>query len=183
MSSRQVRRSLLRRTAPVAVLVLIPVLLGMAAEWGDFVRTNTPSLPAGIYRLTHNTSDPLISFCPTGQASIVSSSRHYREESWTRACPDDHAPLLKPVVAREGDVVTISTEGISVNGQLLRNSKSYPYDHSHLPMNPVPHGTYPVAPGTVWVVSSYNKASYDSRYIGPVQTKDIRNYGHPVWQF
>lgn len=160
---------------------MIPVLLGAVAYGAGLRWARTPSLPPGIYRLTDNPSDPLISFCPVGESSRESSERGYRDRSW--ACPDHHAPLLKPVVAREGDTVTISSAGISVNGHLLPNSRAYPFDGQRRPMHIWPSGLYTVARGTVWVVSTYNKASYDSRYYGPVAVQNIIHYGHPFWQY
>jgi len=170
-----------RRALPASAVILIPSILAGIGYLSGLRWAKTPSLPRGIYRLTSNPNDPLISFCPTGQSSKESSERRYREESWV--CPDHHAPLLKPVVAKAGDTVTVSKEGISVNGAFLRNSHAYAVDGQKLSMHIWPSGTYTVEPGTVWVVSTFNKASYDSRYYGPVRTASILHYGHPVWQF
>ncbi len=170
-----------RRALPVLTLILTPALIVGIGYAAGLRWARTTSLPPGIYRLTSNPSDPLISFCPVGPSSVESSERGYRDKAWN--CPDHHAPLLKPVVAKQGDTVTVSPAGISVNGQLLRNSHAYPLDGQKRPMHVWPQGTYPVQPGTVWVLSSFNKGSYDSRYYGPIATKNIIHYGHPVWQF
>ena len=162
------------------VLLLPAAFLGCAFSLG-FRWARTTSIPPGIYRVTHNSADPLASFCPTGEASTVSVARHYRDEAWT--CPDGHAPLLKPIAARAGDVVTVTHSQITVNGQPLRNSKAFAFDGQHLPMHRWPEGTYHVAPGTIWVISTYNIGSYDSRYYGPIVLSSVLHYGHPVWQF
>jgi type IV secretory pathway protease TraF len=91
--------------------------------------------------------------------------------------------LLKPIEARAGDYVTVTHSQISVNGRMLRNTKAFPYDGQHRPMHRWPEGTYRVAPGTIWVISTYNIASYDSRYYGPIALSSVLNYGHPVWQW
>jgi conjugative transfer signal peptidase TraF len=168
-------------TRIIAGLVLIPASVLSAGFVMGFRWARTPSIPPGIYRLTRNTADPLVTFCPTGDVSIESVARHYREEAWT--CPDHYAPLLKPIAARPGDVVTVTHQQISVNGQPLRNTKSFAFDREHKPMHQWPEGTYTVAPGTFWVLSTYNIGSYDSRYYGPITIASILNYGHPVWQF
>jgi conjugative transfer signal peptidase TraF len=170
-----------KRAGIVLVLTVPPLLLLLAFYNAGFRWARTPSLPPGIYRLTSNPADPLVSFCPEGNVSKVSTERHYREEAWT--CPDHFAPLLKPIAARSGDVVKVTKNGISVNGLALPNTRSYPYDRQHLPMNPWPEGTYIVQPGTIWVLSTYNSASYDSRYFGPISERLILNHAHPVWQF
>ena len=170
-----------RRALPVGVLLLIPAVIAGVGYVSGLRWAKTPSLPPGIYRLTSNPSDPLISFCPIGQSSKESSERRYREDSWT--CPDHHAALLKPVVAKAGDIVTVTKDGINVNGSYLRNSRAFALDGQKLPMHIWPSGIYPVSPGTVWVISSFNRASYDSRYYGPIKVSQILHYGHPVWQF
>jgi len=42
-------------------------------------------------------------------------------------------------------------------------------------------GLYGVEPGTVWVASTYNAGSYDSRYMGPIPTSQIRRRLRPLW--
>ena len=89
-------------------------------------------------------------------------------------------PLLKPIVAKAGDVVDVSDHGIAVNGSLLRNSAPLRVDTKGRPLPAWGFGCYVVAPGTVWVASSYNPRSFDSRYFGPVPISAIRDYVHPL---
>jgi conjugative transfer signal peptidase TraF len=170
-----------RRTLAVTATILIPTASLTALYMVGFRQNLTQSQPPGIYRLTDSPSDPLVCFCPTGNASNVSVDRGYRAESW--ACPDGHAPLLKPVAARAGDVVTVTHQGISVNGVRLPNTESYAHDAHGNSMNQWPEGTYTVQPGTVWVLSTYNKLSYDSRYFGAISEATIAKHGHLVWAF
>ena len=88
---------------------------------------------------------------------------------------DGAAPLLKPVVARSGDVVELSARGISVNGALLPNTAPLSKDTKGRPLEAWPFGRYVVASGTVWVASSYHPRSFDSRYFGPISTAAIRH--------
>jgi type IV secretory pathway protease TraF len=50
-------------------------------------------------------------------------------------------------------------------------------------LRPWPEGVYRVEEGTIWVLSTYNISSYDSRYFGPIELSSVLRYGHPVWQF
>lgn len=170
-----------RRFAIVSGSVITPLVLLGAGYLAGLRWARTPSLPEGIYRVTTKATDPLIEFCPTGETSRESVERGYRYPALT--CPDRHAPLMKPIVARPGDTVKTTPNGVEVNGHMLRNSKPFPYDGQHRPMHIWPFGSYVVQPHTFWVVSEYNKASYDSRYYGPVTTGDVVHYAHPVWQF
>ena len=170
-----------RRGKIVAAIVFLPMTVLTVLYVLGFRQNLTESQPPGIYRLTDRSSDPLVSFCPTGEAAEVTSKRGYRAESWT--CPDGHAAMLKPVAARPGDTVMVTHDGIAVNGILLPNTKSYPFDNRHNSLHQWPEGRYVVQPGTLWVLSSYNDRSYDSRYFGPISIAAVMHYGHLVFRF
>ena len=81
---------------------------------------------------------------------------------------DGAVPLLKPIVATEGDRVEMTPEGIKVNGALLPQTAPLARDSHSQSLTPWPVGVYRVKPGTAWVASSYHGSSYDSRYMGPI---------------
>ncbi len=156
------------------------VILATAVSVGTFqlcgflgLRGNTsPSLPVGLYMTTTDSNANLVEFCPAEPFAALSLVRGYRSSG---ACRDGGAPLLKPVVAKAGDVVDLSARGISVNGVLLANTTPLPKDTKGRPLEPWSFGRFRVAPGTVWVASSYHSRSFDSRYFGPVSTTAIRH--------
>ena len=73
----------------------------------------------------------------------------------------------------------MTVDGIRVNGQLLPNSAGRFRDHLQRPLDPWPYGTYRVEPGTMWVVSSFNSYSFDSRYYGAIPESSIRHHLRP----
>jgi signal peptidase I len=84
--------------------------------------------------------------------------------------------FLKPIAAIEGDVVQIR-DGypVTVNGKELPNTEA------QKEMKPWwPSGKYTVKPGEVWVFSSYNAKSYDSRYFGPLSVSTIQGEANPL---
>ena len=87
---------------------------------------------------------------------------------------------MKPVVARAGDSVQVSERGVLVNGKTVPNSAPLPKDTAGRPLTPWPFGTYPVQPGTVWVISDYHPRSFDSRYFGPISEALVRNRLRPL---
>jgi conjugative transfer signal peptidase TraF len=95
-------------------------------------------------------------------------------------CPDGGAPLLKPVIARAGDVVEVSKAGIAVNGNVLPHTAPRTVDSKSRTLRPWPVGRYVVVAGTMWVASSYNDYSYDSRYFGPVPAAAILYHLRPL---
>jgi conjugative transfer signal peptidase TraF len=144
------------------------------------VRVNTSSsLPLGLYVRTQSESATLIEFCPAEPFASISRTRGYRTRGF--ACPDGAVPLLKPIIAKEGDTVVVSPQGVAVNGRLLPKTKPMTADAAGRPLTPWPDGTHRVARGTVWVASTYNRGSYDSRYMGPIDIRHIRRRLRPLW--
>ena len=142
------------------------------------VRINySPSLPIGLYLTSNDPTSTLIEFCPAEPFAGLAISRGYRERG---VCHDGATPLMKPVVARAGDIVTLSEQGIAMNGNLLPNTAPRTTDSQGRPLIPWPFGRYAVAPNTVWVASSHHPRSFDSRYFGPIATSAIRHYVRPV---
>ena len=175
---RQTRFSSVRRLALIALSVAIGTfqLCGLAG-----LRINTTqSLPMGFYITGTEPHANLIEFCPAEPFASLAIERDYRDPG---NCPDGAAPLLKPVVAHAGDVVEVSRKGIAVNGSLLRNTAALKTDTKGRPLTAWKFGQYVVAPGTVWVASSYNPRSFDSRYFGPIPVSAIRDHLRPLLTF
>jgi conjugative transfer signal peptidase TraF len=142
------------------------------------IRVNaSESLPIGLYRITSDQSARLIEFCPAEPFGSLSANRAYRGKG---TCPDGGEPLMKPIVAVEGDTVKFSATGVAINGKVLPNSSPLRFDTKDRPLPHWPFGTYRVPAGTVWVISSFNNRSFDSRYFGPISTRAIRHHLRPL---
>ena len=139
---------------------------------------SSPSLPVGLYVTTGEGRANLAEFCPAEPFGDLAIARGYRESG---NCSDGAAPLLKPVVARPADVVELSGDGIAVNGRLLQNTAPLSTDTKGRPLSHWQFGRQVVQPGTVWVASSFNPRSFDSRYFGPIQIGAIRHYLQPLF--
>jgi len=170
------------RVATVPLLSIASLGVGLLAATAAIggVRINTSySLPLGIYVRTHDRDARLIEFCPVEPFASESSERGYRTHG--TACADGAVPLLKPIVAVAGDRVVLSAEGMRVNGRLLPKTAPLFRDAAGRSLHPWPFGTYVVEQGVVWVASTYNRGSYDSRYMGPISISQIRARLRPVW--
>jgi conjugative transfer signal peptidase TraF len=164
------------------LLALLSAVLMVATTAETFqlcgIRVNaSASLPIGLYRITSDRSAKLVEFCPAEPFGSFSANRAYRGKG---NCPDGAEPLMKPIVAAVGDMVTVSATGVAVNGAFLPNSAPLPFDTKHRPLSHWQYGEYRVAAGTVWVISTFNARSFDSRYLGPVATADIEAHLLPV---
>jgi conjugative transfer signal peptidase TraF len=165
----------LRHASQVALGVAISVfaicgLIGLRIN-------SSPSLPIGLYVTTEEGGANLAEFCPAKPFGDLAIARGYRDAG---NCPDGAAPLLKPVIARPTDIVELSDRGLTVNGRILPNTAPMSTDTSGRPLSAFQFGRHVVQPGTVWVASSYNPRSFDSRYFGPVQSRAIRHYLRPL---
>src|SRR5260370_27077692 len=126
-----------RTSVAFAAIAAATVGASLASVFG--VRINTSySLPMGLYIRTSDPRASLIEFCPEGRYAVQSSERGYRTGGF---CPDGAVPLLKPVVAKPGDTVEMSADGIAVNGQLLAHTA--PVAKDRLGRRPA---TWPKAP-------------------------------------
>jgi len=111
------------------------------------IRINgSPSLPVGLYLVTTHSNANLVEFCPTGPLAQLAIARGYRDAG---SCPDGGAPLLKPVVARTGDIVEVSAVGLGVNGHLIPNTAPMERDTKNRRLTPWPPGRYIVAQDSV----------------------------------
>jgi conjugative transfer signal peptidase TraF len=176
-----VKRSKQRRAALFVSAGMLGALMLIAVSVYAFgLRVNrTPSLPFGLYAASTATDAPMVSFCAPPLTN--GESLHARGYTSAGVCDDGGAPLLKPIVARPGDTVNVSGVGLTVNGTLVLNTAALLLDGQGRALHPYPAGTYTVEPGTVWVASSYNAGSFDSRYFGPVADALIREKVAPVW--
>ena len=142
------------------------------------VRINaSPSLPVGLYLTSSSPEANLVEFCPAEPFASFAIARGYRDGG---VCRDGAAPLMKLIVARAGDVVEVSGQGITVNGRLLPHTAPRATDSQGRPLTPWPFGRYVVAPDTVWVASSHHPRSFDSRYFGPIPVSSIRDHVRPL---
>ena len=97
---------LLSVAVAIALLTASAFVAGLAG-----VRVNTSSsLPLGLYIRTDQSSAGLIEFCPSEPYASLSRDRGYRVRGF--ACSDRAVPLLKPVVARAGDVVKFGDRSV-----------------------------------------------------------------------
>jgi conjugative transfer signal peptidase TraF len=144
----------------------------------------TDSLPVGLWReVPGQAAEPgdVVLLClPATPAIELGQSRGYIAPG---ACSTGQEILLKPIAAGAGDMVVVSSDGITVNGRELANSAQLVRDSRGRPLPHVAAGRYRVPPGEIWLVSPHNPRSFDSRYFGPVSATLVRAHMRPVWVF
>jgi conjugative transfer signal peptidase TraF len=161
---------------------LIVVGTGSLAHSAGLRINTTPSLPMGLWRISSLTGPlavgDIVTFCPPATAPFeIAHRRHYLASG---TCPIGFEPMMKPIAALPGNLVTVSAAGIGVDGRRIPNSGALGRDSEGRPLAAIPSGIYRVGEGEAWLVSSFNPRSYDSRYFGPVATTDFREVAHPI---
>jgi conjugative transfer signal peptidase TraF len=135
----------------LVALVVIGLITSFILFGHRLIVNRTHSLPVGLYYWSD---------VPIKKGSIVlfkpDQSTPLQQLGIKRGYKDRELPLLKRVVALAGDVVSVSSSGVSINGQLLPNSAPLfddeagrpltmaQFDHFKLGTDPsLPDGCYP----------------------------------------
>lgn len=163
--------------------VALAVILYLALGFRD---NTTESMPTGLWqeKMRQNplVRGEIVSVCPPDTELFRRArERGYLESGSCPAQGGGFAPLIKPVAAVAGDVVVVSAEGIAVNGQALQQSRPQFKDSFGRELPQLPQGVYRVGPGEIWVVSTCNLKSFDSRYYGALSETQVRGELAPVW--
>ena len=154
---------------------IIPFLL--VVETAGFRLNFTDSAPHGLWFIDKSKipeRGSLVSFCPPSTPVVKAMVAQYHLPRGD--CIESGSyPLLKAVSAVSGDLVVIRNEM-----PVLVNGKEIPNTIAHNKSLSWPSGTYQVKPGYVWVFSTYNEQSFDSRYFGPVPIENVRGLSFPI---
>ena len=164
-----------RCPAYAAVWFGIPLAL-LAAGWLAGLRLNlTGSLPVGLYVASRGAPrrGALVLACLPEHVAKFAKVRGYVPRGG--ACPGGVVPVGKRLLAVPGDTVTVVSTGLLVNGVPVPNSRPLPVDRKRRPLPQLARGRYVVGSGEGWVVSSYSRLSFDSRYFGPVELAQVRS--------
>jgi conjugative transfer signal peptidase TraF len=169
-----------RSGSTLALTVVVAGCMVLASK--DHVRFNlTDSMPLGVWLVGRTGGElkrgDVVTVClPTDTASAAFQSGYIG----VGLCADSYEPILKPIGAVAGDVVTVSSTGLAVNGVAVPNTVARQADTTGRLMNPVPPGEYRVEPGTVWIIAPRHELSFDSRYFGPVSVSAVTGMASPL---
>lgn len=157
------------------IMVLLTVLMNLVMlmmGWMGYWTNITDSMPVGVYKETEEkiTKNSYVLLCK--EDSFLQRAKSEGE------CKDGHKPLLKSVVAKVGDVVTISDEGIFVNYRKLRNSERL--KNIRIQAKNIVDYTLQEDEFLVMGRSPY---SWDSRYFGIVRGNEFISQVVPVFLF
>lgn len=173
-----------RQKLPVVMMLTGAVTMGALAggKAAGLCFNTTASMPRGLWQV--QASEPVergtvVAICPPDRADIrQAAGRGYISSG---RCPGGYEPLIKPVAALGGDVVTVASAGVAVDGKLLANTRPLARDEAGRTLHPVPAGSYRVAQDELWLLSGHDARSFDSRYFGGVPLANIIGVARPLW--
>ena len=141
----------------------------------------TGSLPVGLYLAARGAParGALVLVCLPRQVAAFAIARGYVPRGG--ACPGSVVPIGKRVLAIAGDTVAVTPTGLKVNGVPVPNSRALAADRKGRPLSGLAVGRYHVDRDELWVLSSYSRLSFDSRYFGAVRLSDVRSRLLPLW--
>jgi conjugative transfer signal peptidase TraF len=172
------------RPVVVALCVVAALILGVlvAARFAGLRINTTDSMPRGLWRVEQDKPierGDIVAICPPENRVIrEATGRGYIPVG---DCPGGYEPLVKPVAAVGGDVVTVAPDGIAVNDKSIENTAQLARDSADRPLHPMPAGTYRVESGQLWLLSGHDPRSFDSRYFGPMPVSSVQAVARPVW--
>lgn len=159
----------------VLIFVIVSlVLTGWAIYLLGFRYNFTPSFARGFYQI-EDTTPPfehgqLVIFCPPDSPAFrLAGEREYIARGLCGG--GNFRPLIKRVIAVEGDKVVISKEDVHVNGARVANSTIMTADSKGRPITAFEGGLVPE--GSLFLMSDENPNSYDGRYFGFIEQEQI----------
>jgi conjugative transfer signal peptidase TraF len=171
--------SWLGRRRALTTLVLAVATATALMTFGIHINLST-SAPRGLYRAVADT--PLrgawVAACVSTDAAALGLARGYLRPG---ACPGGAEAILKRVVAVGGDVVELSPDGVVVNGISMPESASASVDSSARPLPHATRGRHVLGADELWLMSTQVPNSWDSRYLGPFSTSQVRAVARPMW--
>lgn len=175
---------MIRRT----IITLLILFIGSAAtiEYYGIRINQTNSMPGLLWQSskTKPSGPPVgttVFICPP-ETSVFALARERKYMPFGITCPGFSTPLLKPVAATAGDVVDLTSDKkITINGYLQPNSTIHETDSLSRPMPQL--NTFPlvVPAGQLFLLSTYNHRSFDSRYFGPLPTENVTGLAQPFF--
>ena len=149
--------------------------LGLTVAWPPLPRlvwNASASAPIGLYAvspgITPARGDMVIARLPA-EARELAARRHYLPRN---------VPLVKRIVAVAGDTICAAGRTVTVNGKAVAERRGADAAGRSLPTW---QGCVRLARGMVFLLMAEAPDSFDGRYFGPTQARDLIGKATPLW--
>lgn len=149
--------------------------LGLTIAWPPLPRlvwNASASAPIGLYAVSPGTAPA------RGEMVIARLPPEARELAARRRYLPRDVPLVKRVAAVAGDAICAAGRMVTVNGKPVAARRAT--DTVGRPL-PAWQGCIRLAPGTVFLLMAETPDSFDGRYFGLTQARDVIGKATPLW--
>jgi conjugative transfer signal peptidase TraF len=146
------------------------------------VRINTtPSIPLGLYWTTTKPVDrgAYVVVCPPIKAVFDEAVR--RDYLGAGMCPGGYGYMMKRILAAKNDLVSVSSDGVRVNGDLLPMSVPLDADSAGRPMPRFRIQERRLNADELLLMSDVTAVSFDGRYYGLVDRSQVVSVIRPIF--
>ncbi|NGZ95619.1 MAG: conjugative transfer signal peptidase TraF [Nitrospira sp. WS110] len=164
------------------VIVGVCLAVGLILAHRAGLRLNsTQSIPLGLYVMS---SDPIangayVLWCPPERPEFdLAKERGYIGVGF---CPGGYGNMMKKVVASHHDVVSVTDDGVRINGTPMPASQPFNADSMGRSLPQFRVSNHVLASSEFLLMSDTNSRSFDARYFGPIHRDHIQSRIHPVW--
>ena len=159
----------------VAIVASVIAIVGLAAPLSHTPRliwNASASAPIGLYQVRSqatSTRGELVLVRPPQWVSSFAAARGYLPNAM---------PMLKRIAAENGDTVCRNDDAITINGRVVAHALSVDRAGRTLPTW---SGCRKLGEGEIFLLMDGVRASFDSRYFGPVPITAIIGKAVPIW--
>lgn len=172
----------LARTVTMATSVggITLLLLGATCQMAGARINTSKSIPVGLYWTTHAPMEKgaYVLFCPPPSGVFNEA----RERGYIGAgfCPGGYGYLMKQVAATARDTVTVTSEGVRINGERWPQSMPRFADKAGRRLARFQADGYVLGHAEVLLMSNGSPTSFDGRYFGPVSRAQLETAIKPM---
>jgi conjugative transfer signal peptidase TraF len=166
---------MISRSAVLVTMTLGIVAIGATAGSGTAPRlvwNVSGSVPTGLYRVRParglTVATLVVAYPPEPLARWLAERRYLPRG----------VPLLKPILALEGQMVCRAGFVVTVDGR--ERGAAREQDHNGRPL-PVWQGCRVISAGEIFLMNPDEPASLDGRYFGPIPLAAIAGRAEPLW--
>jgi conjugative transfer signal peptidase TraF len=173
------RNDLFRNVTSPLFMSLVMMVLVITATRLPWRINTTSSMPIGLYFLVHRAPqrNDNIAVCLPAPLASFAYQRHYLHHG---LCANGFEPVIKRLVGIPYDIVSVTSYGVMINGQFLQHSIPRQHDRHHLLLPSIPCGIYHLQTNQGWLYGIASPQSWDSRYYGPIDLRDIIGVYQPI---
>ncbi len=172
---------LIKRTIALSVAGSLSIVAACGVMYSAGARINTSkSIPLGLYWTSTApiTRGEYVIFCPP-QHPVFEKAREYGYIG-SGFCPGGYGYMIKKVLAANGDIISVTQQGVTVNGELLLYSKPLSADGAGRPLPRISQERYILGESGLLLMADRSATSFDARYFGAIAREQVKSVIRPI---